>query len=139
MKRKTTQKEAIQQVFRQADRPLGIEEILRAGRERVPALNRATVYRNVKLFLEEGWLVRFNHPTRGTLYERAGKGHHHHFHCRICDRVFELPGCALNEKEAVPEGFLTESHEVFLSRVCSSCSTGGFSSTARTVYENSLP
>jgi Fur family ferric uptake transcriptional regulator len=139
MKRKTTQKEAIQQVFRQADRPLGIEEILRAGRERVPALNRATVYRNVKLFLEEGWLVRFNHPTRGTLYERAGKGHHHHFHCRICDRVFELPGCALNEKEAVPEGFLTESHEVFLSGVCSSCSTGGFSSTARTVYENSLP
>ncbi len=123
MKRKTTQKEAMRDVFRQLDRPLGIEEILKAGRERVPALNLATVYRNVKLFLEEGWLVRFNHPTLGTLYERTGKDHHHHFYCRICERVFELPGCALNEKQATPEGFVTESHEIFLSGVCMSCSS----------------
>lgn len=137
MKRKTTQKETIQQVFSQVDRPLGIEEILRAGREKVPALNRATVYRNVKLFLEEGWLLRFNHPTRGTLYERAGKGHHHYFHCRVCDLVFEFPGCALNEAEAIPEGFFAESHEVFLSGICSSCSTGDFSSTASVENESS--
>lgn len=123
MKRKTTQKDAIRQAFRQFDRPLGIEEILRAGRERVPALNRATVYRNVKLFLEEGWLVRLHHPILGTLYERTGKDHHHHFYCRICDRIFELPGCALNEREATPEGFFTESHEIFLSGVCISCSS----------------
>jgi Fur family ferric uptake transcriptional regulator len=121
MKRRTTQKEAIRQVFQQLDQPLGIDQILKAGRERVPALNRATVYRNVKLFLEEGWLVRLNHPTLGTLYERTGKEHHHHFHCRICDRVFELPGCALDEEQATPSGFLTESHEVFLYGVCTSC------------------
>ncbi len=123
MKRMTTQKEAIRQVFRQLDRPLGIEEILGAARERVPALNRATVYRNVKLFVEEGWLLRINHPALGTLYERTGKEHHHHFHCRVCDRVFELPGCALDEKQATPKGFLTEAHEVFLSGVCTSCSS----------------
>jgi Fur family ferric uptake transcriptional regulator len=122
MKRKTTQKEAIEEVFRQLDRPLGIEEILATARERVPGLNQATVYRNVKLSVEEGRLLRLNHPTLGTLYERTGKEHHHHFHCRACNRVIEIPGCALNEEQAVPAGFVAESHEVFLFGICSSCS-----------------
>lgn len=122
MKRRTIQKETIRQVFQRLDRPLGIDEILEAGRESIPALNPATVYRNVKLFLEEGWLLRLSHPTLGTLYERTGKEHHHHFHCRICDRVFELPGCPLSKGQITPSGFLTESHEVFLSGVCMSCS-----------------
>jgi Fur family ferric uptake transcriptional regulator len=121
MKRKTIQKEAIKQVFQRLDRPLGIEDILRKGREKVPALNRATVYRNIKLFMAEGLLLKINHPTLGTLYEKAGKAHHHHFHCRICDQVFELPGCALGKINTTPEGFHAESHEVFLLGVCSSC------------------
>ena len=55
MKRKTSQRAAIDQVFCQLDRPLGIEEILETGRMAVESLNQATVYRNVKLLLENGW------------------------------------------------------------------------------------
>lgn len=94
MKRKTSQRAAIEQVFCQLDRPLGIEEILETGRMAVESLNQATVYRNVKLLLENGWLKQVCHPSLGTLYERTGKGHHHHFHCRVCNRVYDLPGCA---------------------------------------------
>ncbi|HEX2967395.1 MAG TPA: transcriptional repressor [Syntrophorhabdaceae bacterium] len=126
MKRTTAQKNAIMEVFQQLDRPLGIEDILRKGREKVPSLNRVTVYRNIKSFLEGGLLLKINHPTLGNLYERAEKEHHHHFHCRICDQVFEVPCCALKEIDATPEGFFAESHEVFVSGVCSSCSTRGF-------------
>jgi len=122
MKRNTVQKETIRLVFQQADRPLGVDEILQAGRERVRGLNQATVYRNVKALVEEGWLLKFSHPIFGTMFEKAGKDHHHHFHCRLCDRVFELPGCALNEKQATPDGFIAESHEVFLFGICSACS-----------------
>ena len=88
MKRKTSQRAAIEQVFCQLDRPLGIEEILETGRMAVESLNQATVYRNVKLLLENGWLKQVCHPSLGTLYERTGKGHHHHFHCRVCNRAF---------------------------------------------------
>nr|MBP9496652.1 transcriptional repressor [Bilophila sp.] len=90
MKRKTSQRAAIEQVFCQLDRPLGIEEILETGRMAVESLNQATVYRNVKLLLENGWLKQVCHPSLGTLYERTGKGHHHHFHCRVCNRVYDL-------------------------------------------------
>jgi Fur family ferric uptake transcriptional regulator len=121
MKRKTSQRTAIEQAFRLQDRALGIEEILRYGREGVESLNLATVYRNLKLLVEKGWLKQINHPLLGTLYERTGKEHHHHFHCHACNRVFELPGCALNEEEAAPKGFVVENHEVFLFGICPHC------------------
>jgi Fur family ferric uptake transcriptional regulator len=121
MKRNTTQRTAIQEVFRQKDRPLGIDEILQRGRRIVESLNQATVYRNLKLLVERGWLRKINTPELGTLYERAGKAHHHHFQCRSCDQLFELPGCALNEKKFTPPGFVAEGHEVFMFGVCSSC------------------
>jgi len=119
--RKTSQRQAIQEVFRQNERPLGIDEILQAGRQTVVSLNQATVYRNLKLLLEQGWLKKIDRPASGALYERAGKEHHHHFQCRSCDRLFELPGCALNEKKVTPPGFVTDGHEVVLFGLCSSC------------------
>lgn len=121
MQRNTAQKKAMEQVFLQHERPLSVDDILMYGREFVPTLNQATVYRNLKNLVEQGWLKRISHPTLGVLYERTEKGHHHHFHCRECKRAFELPGCAMKEEKAVPDGFIVEEHEIFLFGVCSSC------------------
>ena len=82
---------ALKKIFKQHDRPLSIKEILDYGREIVDSLNQATVYRNINLLVDEEWLIKVFHPELGTLYERSGKDHHHHFHCRACKRTFELP------------------------------------------------
>jgi Fur family transcriptional regulator, ferric uptake regulator len=124
IRRKTSQKNAIREVFQENDRPLAIEEILSAGRRKIESLDPSTVYRNLKLLVEQGWLSKISHPALGTLYEKSGKAHHHHFHCRFCNRVFELPGCALNEEKLTPPGFVTEGHEVFLFGACASCEAG---------------
>lgn len=124
MKRNTTQRMAIMQVFRQFNRPLTVDEVLAYGREIVGSLNKATVYRNLKLLSDNGWLKRISHPSLGTLYERTGKKHHHFFHCRKCNRAFELPGCALKAEEAEPKGFKVEDHEIFLFGLCPSCCRG---------------
>jgi Fur family transcriptional regulator, ferric uptake regulator len=121
MKRQTNQRSAIQEVFKQDDRPLGIDEILKAGRQKVESLNQATVYRNLKLLVQDGWLKKINTPELGVLYEIAGKEHHHHFQCRSCDRLFEISGCALDKQSLTPPGFVTEEHEIFLFGLCSSC------------------
>jgi Fur family ferric uptake transcriptional regulator len=120
LRRNTTQRKAIEQVFRERERPLGVDEILEYGRKLVKSLNQATVYRNLKLLIEDGWLKRISHPSLGALYERTGRAHHHHFHCRECNRAFELPGCALKE-DAAPDGYVVEDHEIFLFGVCPSC------------------
>ena len=121
MIRKTIQRDAIKEALLLENRPLRVDEILQTGRKTVESLNQATVYRNIKSLVEIGWLRIIHHPDLGVFYERAGKEHHHHFHCRACDRLFEVPGCTLNEKDSAPPGFVTERHEVFLFGVCSSC------------------
>jgi Fur family ferric uptake transcriptional regulator len=121
MIRKTVQRDAIKEAFLLKNRPIRINEILQLGKKTVASLNQATVYRNLKLLVESGWLRIIHHPDLGVFYERADKGHHHHFHCHSCDRLFEVPGCALNEKESTPPGFVMERHEVFLFGKCPSC------------------
>jgi Fur family transcriptional regulator, ferric uptake regulator len=121
LKRITTQRKAIEAVFTQHDRPLTVEEILNYGRESVPSLNVATVYRTLKILTDNESLVKIVHPSFGTLYESSGKDHHHHFFCRECNRAYELPGCTLKVDDATPNGFIVEDHEVFLLGKCSEC------------------
>ena len=112
---------AIEQVFRRHDRPLRVDEVLDYGCRMVESLNKATVYRNLKLLVDDGWLNRVTHPSLGTLYERAGKSHHHHFHCRQCNRTYELPGCARKDADIAPDRFVVEDYEIFLFGICPSC------------------
>jgi Fur family ferric uptake transcriptional regulator len=119
--RRTVQREAIRGVFQRTDRPLGIAETLARAREAVPSLDQATVYRTLNRLVSEGWLLRICHPDAGTLHERAGMPHHHHFFCRRCHQLSELPGCPLPASLETPSGYVTEGHEVYLHGVCGRC------------------
>jgi len=121
MERNTRQRQVIRQVFEEINRPLGPQEVLRAGQAYAPRLGIATVYRTLKTFVEEGWLVAVDLPGEPARYEVAGKAHHHHFRCRACDRVFEIDGCPPNMKRLAPRGFRLEGHEVVLYGRCTTC------------------
>jgi Fur family ferric uptake transcriptional regulator len=121
MERNTRQRDAIRQVFEENDRPLGPQEVLDAAQEYRPGLGIATVYRTPKALTEEGWLTPVELPGEPQRYEIAGKGHHHHFRCRGCDRVFEIDGCLTNLKQLVPRGFRIDRHEVVLYGTCRTC------------------
>lgn len=123
--RQTVQRIAIAQVIGGAERPLSAEDVLARARASVPSLDRSTVYRNLKAMAQEGTIRKVVHPELGALYELASKAHHHHFYCRECDQVFELPGCALDVSGSTPPGFQTYSHEVFLYGACPECSNNG--------------
>jgi Fur family ferric uptake transcriptional regulator len=97
------------------------DEVLDAGKVRVEELGIATVYRNLKLLTESGWLCPVDLPGEPTRYEVSGKPHHHHFLCRECDRAFEIEDCPGTQKFHVPSGFRVETHDVVLYGVCASC------------------
>jgi Fur family ferric uptake transcriptional regulator len=61
-------------------------------------------------------------PGEVPRYEIHGKPHHHHFRCRQCDRVYEVPGCVGSLNEIVPPGFTLENHELVLYGLCADCS-----------------
>ncbi len=121
MQRNTQQRAAIRRAFERADRPLSPAEALIVAQETVPGLGIATVYRNVKALVERQWLAEVVLPGAPSRYEVAGKLHHHHFRCRICDRVFEVEACPPDFTTLTPRGFRLESHDITLFGRCADC------------------
>ncbi len=120
--RNTRQRHAIRRAFLDTGRPLGPVEVQAAARRFSRDLGIATVYRNIRHLLEEGWLIPVELPGEPPRYEVAGKHHHHHFRCEACGRVFELEGCASPQAAShVPPGFRVNGHTVVLYGVCRHC------------------
>ena len=124
MKRNTRQREVIRRVFVSAGRPLGPQELTDLAQTELPGLGIATVYRALKEFVEEGWLAVVA-SAGGARYELAKMGHHHHFHCRDCDRMFDVAGCVENLGAMVPAGFVIASHELTINGTCKACAEQG--------------
>ena len=119
--RNTRQKSAIRSAFVETDRPLSPEEVLSYAQRGVPEISIATVYRNLKTLMEEGWLVAVQLPGEGQRYELSGKDHHHHFLCNDCGRVYELEGCTPRIKTKLPRGFRALHHDLLLYGTCAAC------------------
>jgi Fur family ferric uptake transcriptional regulator len=119
--RNTTQRSAVLNVLTKAESPLGVEQILTRGRQAVPTLSQATVYRLLKQFIERGDVATVQLPGQTPLYELSGKGHHHFFRCRQCGNMYEVKGCEGLMDRLVPRGFSLEDHDLFLYGLCAAC------------------
>jgi Fur family ferric uptake transcriptional regulator len=123
MERQTRQRGAIRRAFQRAGRPLSPAEVLTDARKEVSGLGIATVYRNIRALVEEGWLLAVELPGEAARYELAGQEHHHHFRCQRCSRVFDVPCTERNLDQALPAGFQLEGHDVVLFGTCDLCLT----------------
>lgn len=121
MQRQTSQRAAIELSLREAEHPLSLDELLQTARAHAPGLGIATVYRNLKRLVEEGIVVPVLLPDEPARYEQAGKGHHHHFRCRLCQRVYDVHACMGDLNRLLPAGFRLEAHEILLFGTCSDC------------------
>ncbi len=120
-KRNTSQRRAIRDVFDSTDRPLSTQEVLDAAQHHKSGIGIATIYRTLKLLIEEDWLVTVTLPNEPPRYERAGKPHHHHFYCLRCKRAFEVPGCVELLDTLIPPGFVLQGHDLVLNGLCVEC------------------
>jgi Fur family transcriptional regulator, ferric uptake regulator len=121
MERRTRQREAIQRAMRSAGRALSAGEIHGAASRVVRSIGLATVYRTLRGMQQAGEVVTVSLPGDTPRYELAGLGHHHHFHCRGCGRVFEMRGCPRDLSRLAPDGFDVDGHELVLYGRCTRC------------------
>ena len=121
MERNTRQRTAIREAIAQAGRPLLPQEVLESAQTGAPGLSIATVYRNLRSLVDEGELRLVVLPGENARYELAGGGHHHHFQCLQCQRVFEVDACPGDLASLAPAGFTVEDHDLTLYGRCSDC------------------
>ncbi len=121
--RRTKQQAAIERTITASKRPLSPGEVLARARRTSPTVGLATVYRTLKRLEGEGTIARVEISGQPTRFEshKAASTHHHHFVCRVCDRVFDIPGCAQGVESLAPDGFSVDSHEIVLFGICDQC------------------
>lgn len=98
-------------------------EIYERARREVPGLGIATVYRVVKTLKESGEVVVVELPGEEPRYEPAGRGHHHHFRCLLCEQTFDLEVCPVGIPSGtmLPGGYRVDDHNLTLYGRCSGC------------------
>lgn len=125
MERLTSQRRAILRAFEKARRPLAPPEVLELARAEAPSLGMATVYRALRQMEDSGLIVPVQLPGEPARYEHRSlaEEHHHHFHCRRCDRLFDIEGCPGGSDLAslAPQGFEVRAHELTLYGLCRDC------------------
>lgn len=120
MLRDTRQKNAIRKALFDAGRPLSVKEILETAQNDVTGLGVATVYRNLKSLQVEGLIVQVDLPGQPSRWE-VPEDHHHHFLCRVCDKLFEIHNCPEDLIRLLPEGYTLEEHDILLRGQCNKC------------------
>ena len=121
IERATRQRAAIAAAILGSKRPLLPAEVLEYARASVRRLGPATVYRTLKLLVEDGSIQTINLPGESPRYEPAKSAHHHHFQCNTCRRVYDIAGCPGSLRGLAPRGFRVERHDVTLYGRCSDC------------------
>ena len=87
-----------------------------------PNIGLATIYRNLKLFEEQGLLIRIDVGDGFEHYD-ADTSDHYHFFCSDCRRVIDLDMPPLQFDDVLPDGFSSEHHQLVFFGKCNNCKT----------------
>ena len=117
----TQQRQLIDKVFEEANRPLTRDEVLVMGRKWISSLGSATVDRAIRKMCENFELVGLSFPGQPTRYELPAEKEHPHFICRACEKVLDLDIPMRLPKVTLPDGFNLSGGEVVYSGTCPKC------------------
>jgi Fur family peroxide stress response transcriptional regulator len=92
-------------------------------REEIPSISVATVYNNLKTFVEAGMLREVS-PHHGALRVDPNLEKHHHLVCRKCKSITDIDAKFLDPVKVrrAPPGFKIEQFSVDILGVCAKCS-----------------
>lgn len=128
MERSTKQSQALQEIMTHICQALSPEELLAKAQEKVNSIGIATIYRYLKRGMELGTIRAVNLSQQPLRYEwihcnaeKQHDKHHHHFHCRSCQRVLHIHACPKHLEQLVPAGYTIESHDLVFYGICDAC------------------
>jgi Fur family transcriptional regulator, ferric uptake regulator len=89
-----------------------------------PTIDRSTLYRTLKLFVELGLVVSAEPGDGETYYEIAKAHRHHHLVCRICGTQQEIDHAVVQrmfDQLSDVYGFAADSDHLVIRGVCRRC------------------
>jgi Fur family peroxide stress response transcriptional regulator len=99
------------------------EESFARVKKKIPAISLATVYKNIRLFLESG-VFREVSMHHGSLPVAMKDESHHHLVCSNCRGITDIGEKELgliSKEDKLPGGFLVERYAVDVIGICAKC------------------
>ena len=98
------------------------DQISAALNRRFPRASRATIYNTLNALRDAG-LVHEVYLDDAVARFDANIDQHHHFVCRICDKLEDVPFEVMGELTAsrIGRGYKIEHYEIVLRGVCAAC------------------
>jgi Fur family peroxide stress response transcriptional regulator len=129
----THQRQVIYQTLMTLDEHPSPEKVYEKVRRRIPAISLATVYKNLRIFLENG-IVREVSLHHGSLRVETRQQPHHHLVCMKCRSITDLEEDALTPvrlRHKLPRGFRVERFAVDILGLCERCAGAGKTSARK--------
>lgn len=102
------------------------DEIYKSLSPNYPSMSVATIYNNLRLFVEAGLVRELTYGDDSSRFD-ADLSDHYHAICKSCGQIvdFEYPPLLEVERAASDKtGFMVEGHRMEIYGVCSTCCEG---------------
>jgi Fe2+ or Zn2+ uptake regulation protein len=123
MRRETKQREAILRVLTNTRSHPTADWIYEEVKKEIPNISKGTVYRNLQVLQESGFVSELN--LNGTLSRfEAKRERHYHFRCEQCGRVIDVDQPVdrdLDQKVADRTGLKISYHQLEFRGICHDC------------------
>ena len=97
------------------------DEVYMHIRKKHPTISKGTVYRNLKILVENGLLSKVDVPDSANRVDHI-LNPHYHIECRVCGRVFDMDMPDMSEeihrRIRNTNGFDIEKHDLLFSGGC---------------------
>jgi len=120
----TPQRRLLLSVMQEAGRHLDAKELYRRASERDPSISLATVYRNLRLFKEQGIIDERHLGQMCCYYEMKRLGEHQHLVCESCGQVIEFESPLIRKLVTEVQrknNFSVTKVELYLEGYCHKC------------------
>lgn len=101
------------------------DEIYRALEPRFPSMSVATVYNNLKVFMEAGLVRELTYGDNSSRFD-ADMSEHYHAQCEVCGKISDFEYPPLHEVEQAAReqtSFQVKGHRLEVYGVCSECAS----------------
>lgn len=101
-----------------------LKQVSRRLKKMDDTIDRSSLYRTLKLFVELGLVVSAENPVGETIYEIPKRQPHHHLICRKCGNEQEIGQEAMAGMFALVEeryGFRVATDHLVLNGICAAC------------------
>jgi Fur family ferric uptake transcriptional regulator len=123
----TSQRRLLLSIMQEAEKHLDAKELYRRASERDDSISLATVYRNLRLFKEQGIIDERHLGQMCCYYEMKRLGEHQHLVCESCGQVIEFESPLIRKLVTEVQrknNFSVTKVELYLEGYCHKCKEG---------------